>query len=197
MDSAGSPRWVNSAAPANEESWAPCYATFVDFCQEMMKLFDRSSQGDEVAAQLSRLSQRKCSVTDYAIQFQTLAAVCGWNKGALRACFLEGLDYTIADELAAVDLPRELHNLVNLTLRLEGRLNRRQRSQPTTPWRHLDPSSSDAVSPLSAEVEPMQLSRLRLMPQQRQEHLTQGLCLYCSKAGQFILQCPLKVKANQ
>ncbi len=77
-----------------------------------------------------------------------------------------------------MDLPRELDNLVNLTLRLEGRLNRRQRSQPTTPWRHLDPSSSDAASPLSAEVEPMQLNRLRLMPQQRQEHLTQGLCLY-------------------
>ncbi len=48
-------------------SRAPCCATFVDFCQEMTKLFDRSAQGDEAAAQLSRLSQRKCSVTDYAI----------------------------------------------------------------------------------------------------------------------------------
>ncbi len=82
----------------------------------MTKLFDRSAQGDEAAAQLSRLSQRKCSVTDYAIQFQTLAAACGWNEGALRARFLEGLDEAIADELAAVDLPRELDNLINLAL---------------------------------------------------------------------------------
>ncbi len=67
------------AAPANGESRAPCCATFVDFCQEMMKLFDRSAQGDEVAAQLSWLSQKKCSVTIYAIQFQTLAAACGCN----------------------------------------------------------------------------------------------------------------------
>ncbi len=98
----------------------------MDFCQEMTKLFDRSAQGDEAAAQLSRLSQRKCSVTDCAIQFQTLAAACGWKEGALRARFLEGLDEPIADELAAVDLPRELDNLINLALRVEGRLNRRR-----------------------------------------------------------------------
>ncbi len=179
-------------------SRAPCCATFVDFCQEMTKLFDRSAQGDEAAAQLSRLSQRKCSVTDYAIQFQTLAAACGWNEGALRARFLEGLDEAIADELAAVDLPRELDNLINLALRVEGRLNRcRQRRQPTAPWRHLEASSSDAASHLPAEAEPMQLGRLRLTPQQRQERLALGLCLYCGKAGHFVLQCPLKVKTHQ
>ncbi len=179
-------------------SRAPCCATFVDFCQEMTKLFDRSAQGDEAAAQLSRLSQRKCSVTDYAIQFQTLAAACGWNEGALRARFLEGLDEAIADELAAVDLPRELDNLINLALRVEGRLNRRrQRRQPTTRWRHLEASSSDAASHLPAEAEPMQLGRLRLTPQQRQERLALGLCLYCGKAGHFVLQCPLKVKTHQ
>ncbi len=173
-------------------SRAPCCATFVDFCQEMTKLFDRSAQGDEAAAQLSRLSQRKCSVTDYAIQFQTLAAACGWNEGGLRARFLEGLDEAIADELAAVD------NLINLALRVEGRLNRRrQHSQPTAPWRHLEASSSDAASHLPTEVEPMQLGRLRLTPQQRQERLALGLCLYCGKAGHFVLQCPLKVKAQQ
>ncbi|MGL4932749.1 MAG: hypothetical protein ACRC4P_05355, partial [Aeromonas sp.] len=66
-------------------SRAPCCAAFEDF----------------------RLSQRKSSVTEYAIQFQTLAAACGWNEGALRARFLEGLDHAIADELAALDLPRE------------------------------------------------------------------------------------------
>ncbi len=153
-----------------------------------MKLFDRSAQGDEAAAQLSWLSQRKCSVTDYPIQFQNLAEVCGWNEGALRIRFLEGLDEAIADELAAVDLPRELDNLINLALRVEGR-------QPTAPWRHLEASSSDAASHLPAEVEPMQLGRLT--PQQRQERLALGLCLYCGKAGHFVLQCPLKVKAHQ
>ncbi len=179
-------------------SRAPCFATFVDFCQEMTKLFDRSSQGDEAVAQLSRLSQRKCSVTDFAIQFQTLAAACGWNEGALRARFHEGLDEAIADELAAVDLPRELDNLINLALRVEGRLNRRRQCrQPTAPWCHLEASSSDAASHLPAEVEPMQLGRLRLTPQQRQERLALGLCLYCGKAGHFVLQCPLKVKAHQ
>lgn len=179
-------------------SRAPCCTSFVAFRQEMAKLFDRSAQGDEAAARLSSLSQKKCSVTDYAIQFQTLAAACGWNEGALRARFLEGLDFAISDELAAVDLPRELDDLINLALRVESRLNRRrQRRLSTTPWRHLESSSSDVASPQSAEVEPMQRGRLRLTPQQRQERLALGLCLYCGKAGHFVLQCPLKVKAHQ
>lgn len=77
------------------------------------------------------------------------------------------------------------------------RLNRRrQRRQANTLWRHLE-SSSDTTSPQSADVEPMQLGRLRLTVQQRQERLAQGLCLYCGKAGHFVLQCPLKVKAHQ
>lgn len=73
--------------------------------------------------------QKKGSVTDYTIQFQTLAAGYGWNEGTLCAHFLEGLDY--ANELAAVD--RELDNLINLVLHVEGRFNRRrQHCQSTT-----------------------------------------------------------------
>lgn len=97
-------------------SRAPCCATFQDFHQEMVKMFDRSAQGDEGVAQLSRLSQRKSSVTNYAIQFQTLTAVCGWNEGTIHAHFLEGLDHAITDELGAVYLPWELDNLINLAV---------------------------------------------------------------------------------
>lgn len=179
-------------------SRALCCASFEDFRQEMTKLFDRSAQGDEAAAQLSGLTQKRSSVTDYAIQFQTLAAACAWNEGALRARFLDGLDHAIADELAALDLPRGLDDIINLALRVEGRLNRRrQRRLSTAPWRHLESSSHDDPSSLSVEAEPMQLGRLRLTPQQRQERLTQGLCLYCGKPGHFVLQCPLKAKAHQ
>ncbi|KAL0162277.1 hypothetical protein M9458_041673, partial [Cirrhinus mrigala] len=142
-------------------------------------------------------AKRRSSVTEYAIQFQTLAAVCGWNEGALRTRFLEGLDHAIADELAALDIPRKLDNVINLALRVEGRLNhRRLRRQPTAPWRHLEAPPLDATNSASAEAEPMQLGRLRLMPQQKQERLIQGLCFYCGKTGHFILQCPLQAKAH-
>ncbi len=39
-------------------------------------------------------------MTDYAIQFKTLAASCDWNEGALRAMFREGLNFEIQDEIA-------------------------------------------------------------------------------------------------
>ena len=179
-------------------SQAPCCATFADFSQEMAKLFDRSARGDEAAAQLSRLSQRRNSVTDYAIQFQTLAAACGWNESALRARFLEGLDFAIADELAAIELPRELDNLIDLALRVEGRLSRRRKHRQTpAPWRHLEASSASATSHQLSEEEPMQLGCLWLTPQQKQERLSLGVCLYCGKGGHFALQCPVKARAHQ
>ncbi len=156
------------------------------------------SPGDEAAAQLSRLSQRKCSVTDCAIQFQILAAACGWNEGVLRACFLEGLDEVIADELAAVDLPRELDNLINLTLRVEGRLN----LSPPTPSTHCSMAPPGGLVVWCGESPASwgwahATGSAPAHATQRQERLALGLCLYCGKAGHFVLQCPLKVKAHQ
>ncbi len=55
---------------------------FDDFRCEMTRLFDRSVRGDEAASKLARLRQGGRSVTDYAIQFKTLAASCDWNEGA-------------------------------------------------------------------------------------------------------------------
>ncbi len=63
-------------ATAVWDARAPFCATFQDFRAEMIKLFDRSAQGDEAASQLARLNQDGRSVTDYSIKFRTLAAAC-------------------------------------------------------------------------------------------------------------------------
>ncbi|KAI7799341.1 Pol polyprotein, partial [Triplophysa rosa] len=57
------------------ESQAPFCHSFTDFRAEMIRLFDRSAQGEQAAAQLSSLTQGRNSITDYSIKFQTLAAL--------------------------------------------------------------------------------------------------------------------------
>lgn len=97
---------------------APCCTSFEAFRLEMMKLFDRSARGDSWQCGLSQ------GITDFAICFRTLAASCEWNEPALRARFMEGLNATIADELA-LDLPQKLEDLINLSFQVEGHLAQR------------------------------------------------------------------------
>ncbi len=54
------------------------------------RLFDRSVRGDEAASKQAQLPQGGHSLTDYAIQFKTLAASCDWNEGALQVMLREG-----------------------------------------------------------------------------------------------------------
>lgn len=177
------------------EAGAPCCRSFGDFRVEMTNLFDCSARGDEAAAQLSSLSQGRRSITEYSITFQTLAAACDWNEGALRSRFLDGLNNTISDEIATLDPPRDLEGLTNLCLRVENRLNVRRRPSPPS-WRVREANTSRTASNISSEAEPMQLGRSRLSPVQKQERLYLGLCFYCGKPDHQALHCPLKARAH-
>lgn len=178
---------------------APFCRFFDDFKDEMIKLFDRSAQGDEAAARLARLTQEGRSVTDYSIMFNTLAATCDWNEGALRSRFFEGLNEEIQDEIASHELPRHLETLIDLALRVEGRLRRRRQWRSVhSSWRADDIFPQQASStPSSSDPEPMQMGRMHLTPQEKRDRLARGVCLYCGKPGHFAIKCPLKARAHQ
>lgn len=57
---------------------------------------------------LAVLRQGRCSVADYVIKFRTLAATCEWDEPALLACFLEGLNSDLKDDIYARDFPASL-----------------------------------------------------------------------------------------
>lgn len=178
------------------ESRSPCCASFDELRLEMMRLFDRSARGQEAADQLARLRQGSRSVTEYAIQFKTLAASCDWNEGACRAMFRAGLEEEIQDELATHDLPHDFDDLINLALRVEVRLRRRHRRRMVHSSATMDDHSSLTASATLSDPEPMQVGRLRLTPQEKQQRLARGLCLYCGKPGHFAASCPAKAKAH-
>ncbi len=66
------------------ENCHPCCSSFRSLSQEMRRVFDRALVGRKAARMLVDLRQGEQSVSDYSIQFRTLAAECEWNeKGAV------------------------------------------------------------------------------------------------------------------
>lgn len=76
----------------------------------MRRVFDRSFTGHQAAPQMLELCQGSRSVSDYAIDFRTLALFilapsCGWDDQALFNTFLHSLSNPVKDKLAAQVLP--------------------------------------------------------------------------------------------
>ncbi len=115
-------------------------------------------------------------------------------RGRCKLCYGKGLNFEIQDEIATHELPLDLEGFIN---RGESRLRlRHQRLAPRSSWglEEVQPFKGQPP-PQSAQPnpEPMQLGRLRLSAQERQQRLVQGLCLYCEKQGHFAL-CLLKAR---
>lgn len=176
---------------------------FEEFAAEMKRVFDRSKHGHEAARELLHMRQGRRSVSDYAIDFQTLATTTGWSSGALFDTFLDGLSEDIKDELACQDLPKTCEELVNRAIRIDTRLQQRRRAKTFggPPGRTFTSSampSSPSSSPTTAapEPEPMQVDRTRLTPDERQRRITTRSCLYCGQPNHFVANCPLKASAH-
>ncbi|KAG1927325.1 retrotransposable element [Pimephales promelas] len=175
------------------ENQNSCCNSFQTLSDEMKKVFDRAVSGREAARTLTELRQGERSVSDFSIEFRTLAAECGWNEEAQWDMFLHGLADHVQREIYALDLPTTLNGLIDLALRVDARLSRVERRVTSTrTFGGVDvPRSSgrDVVSPLF-DPEPMQVGRARLSREERERRRSQGLCLYCGGAGHYAYNCP-------
>ncbi|KAJ8411005.1 hypothetical protein AAFF_G00180400 [Aldrovandia affinis] len=152
----------------------------------MRRVFDRSSVGRAAARQLLQLRQGGQSVSDYSIEFRTLATSAGWNAVATYDAFLHGLSERVLDELTVCDLPQDLDRLVDLAIRIDTRLQergkRRQESpaSPVSAQRH-DPTSRSTHGDCGAHAGESDSSVRDRTPARREG----GLCLYCGGKGHF------------
>ena len=106
------------------------------------------------------LSQGNQPVADYAIDFRTQACLSDWISAAQCDTFLNGLAPYIKDELISFDLPPSFDGLIELTSRMDSRIQARRGSGGLR--------GSPAVPNLLAETatrgaEPMQMGRTSLM----------------------------------
>ncbi|KAI2665727.1 Transposon Tf2-9 polyprotein [Labeo rohita] len=83
------------------------------------------------------ITQCTRSVSEFAIEFRTLATEAGWNSQALRAAFHNALSPEIKDELAFRDPAPDLESLIDVATRVDHRL--RERQQETVGKSQLSP----------------------------------------------------------
>ena len=153
-----------------------------------------------------RLRQGSSSVSDYTIEFQTLATDSGWEGRALIDAFLHGLSEAVKNELLTWDLPDELDRIITLAIRVDTRLEDRKRLvKPQSPPRFYrrrttttSPTKRTATSPTSATSggKPEVMMVDWLMKEERDRRVRTQACLYCGGAGHFASNCPVKGHAH-
>ena len=185
--------WGTAVWDAN----APECQTFTQFAQAMRGVFDRSVTGPAATHQLFRIRQGQRPVSDYAIEFRSLAASAGWGEGELHWAYFNGLSDCLLDELNTCDLPTSLDGLVKLTLCVDARLaDRRVSRHLRDPDRSQERSCARSRAPPRAteapDPEPMLVGRTKLSGSERQRHRDHHLCLYCGEAGHVLSSCPVK-----
>ncbi|XP_077591556.1 uncharacterized protein LOC144209188 isoform X2 [Stigmatopora nigra] len=99
------------------------------FTAKMRKVFDHPVRGLEAGERLRALRQGVLSVAEYSIKFRILAGESGYNDCALRYSFLWGLNEAMQIELACRDEPESFEALVELAIRIDGRLQGRRRQR--------------------------------------------------------------------
>ncbi|KAL0159846.1 hypothetical protein M9458_043571, partial [Cirrhinus mrigala] len=141
------------------ENQHPCCASFQLLSEEMRRVFDRAVLGREAASVLADLRQGDRNVSDYSIEFRTLAAECKWNEAAQWDMFLHGLADRVQKKIFTLELPADLDGLISLALRVDSRLQRRdQLTRPSSLSElpvHPVHAVSNTVSPV-LDHEPMQ-----------------------------------------
>ena len=196
---------------------------YSDFISEFSQVFNQETDQTVDSRALLKLRQGNSSVAEFSINFRVKAAASGWNQCALKTAFFEALNENIKDELATLDEPATLEELIRLTIRLDNRIRARNSSKPrnhgplsSVSASNIAPAFSSSTEPFSkprtkiqslplpvqashaveVEAEPMQVGHTRLTPEERLRRVRSKLCIYCGESGHFIASCPAKSKAG-
>uniref|UniRef100_A0A7N8WLZ3 Retrotransposon gag domain-containing protein n=1 Tax=Mastacembelus armatus TaxID=205130 RepID=A0A7N8WLZ3_9TELE len=195
--------------------------SLADFSKELINTFDPAKPQKEAAIRLARLTQGRRTVSEYAVEFRTLAAICDWNKSAWRDMFYAGLAEKIKDELAAREWPEQFDKLVEMAVSIDRRWTERQRERELSSrslTSRFPPTQLPKYKTVQREFrnsvrldrhphgptdelkpEPMQIGRSGLTPEERSRRFKDNLCLYCGEPAHRVASCPalLKGKAQQ
>ena len=93
---------------------------------EMQRVFDRFATGLEASRELLYLRQGHNTVSDYAIDFQTLVAYSSWEGRSLVDAFLHGLAEPVKHELLTQDLHEDLEQIIALAICVDACLEDRR-----------------------------------------------------------------------
>ncbi|KAG5285423.1 hypothetical protein AALO_G00003200 [Alosa alosa] len=173
-----------------ESAWSldgPATTSVDDFVEHFAEVFGLPEGDSSAQAQLHALREGKRPVTEYSLQFRTLAAASGWNEAALITAFRQGLEPNLRLQLSTYDDAMGLERFIQLAVRVAHRRDSCLQELRSAPSPVQAPPRWEASSTRS--FEPMQVDTVRLTPTKRHRRLTQGLCLYCGASDHIIAQC--------
>ncbi|XP_075439049.1 uncharacterized protein LOC142481545 isoform X2 [Ascaphus truei] len=81
---------------------------YLAFKGEFRQVFYSPARREMASVSLLQITQRRRSVTQYAVEFHTLAAETNWGQEPLVSIFWQGLSESIKDELARQPRPDQL-----------------------------------------------------------------------------------------
>ncbi|MGL5802581.1 MAG: hypothetical protein ACRCX7_08325 [Cetobacterium sp.] len=106
-------RWAKPLWTQNH----PAMISLSSFLEHFREVLGTPAGDSSIGERLCRLKQGAMTVTDYALQFRTLAAASGWNKQALITIYRQGLDPRIRLHLAAYKDSIGLEKFIQLSIR--------------------------------------------------------------------------------
>ncbi|KAK3574048.1 hypothetical protein QTP86_001328 [Hemibagrus guttatus] len=92
-------RWTEPLWTQNN----PIVSSLSSFTEHFKEVFGKPEWDSSLSERLCRLRQGAVSVSDYALQFRTLATASGWNEQALITTYRQGLDPRMQLYLAAYE----------------------------------------------------------------------------------------------
>ena len=181
---------------------AACVSSFDSFAAEVRKVFGFRS--GKALSGLTQLRQGRGTVADYAIEFRTRAARSGWNARAQIEQFMAGLSDYILDELVSHDVPTTLDAIIELTERIDSRIQARRlaRGANRFPFRvglrlpELPPVTAGEAEEAEPEPEQMVLGHTTISAEEKRRRRGAGLCLYCGRSGHLAARCPVKSQCS-
>lgn len=100
----------------------PVRATsYAEFLKEFKRVFNHPDYKSSASLKLTSLSQSS-HISNYSVEFWTVAAKMDWTEDTLRAAYSKGISERIKDELVSRDDPLDLDSLISLYIRLDKRL---------------------------------------------------------------------------
>lgn len=174
------------------------FTSYSNFVAYLTKMFGEINATVTAERKLASLRQTT-STASYATQFMQIAAVLGWADYALIPRYVEGLKSHVKDELARVDRPTAMTDIIDLTTRFDNRyFDRQQEKREVEQWRknpgrgnRFQPRNSGYRAPKQDDYgpRPMELDAARLPDEEQKRRKDGNLCFKCGKPGHRIKDC--------
>jgi len=95
------------------------FSNYKKFKDELRRAFEVVNEKQAAERRLHILKMNK-SAAKYAAEFQRITALMDWDDDALVLQYYWGLNETIKDEIARMDRPEELQNMINTFINIDS-----------------------------------------------------------------------------